>query len=65
MGNDEESSSEAIKAIAGLAEEGKEYLSHHVRNSLQVIMYHAGNRDYTAVCREVEHIANDLKRVGL
>ena len=65
MGNDIDSPNKAIKAITVLAEEGKDYLSHHIRNSLQVIMYAAGHGNYKEVIREVEHMAADLKRVGL
>lgn len=52
-----------VSALKGLSKEGRGYLSHHIRNSLQALILH--KNDPAKVTETVFHIEEDLRRVGI
>ena len=55
----------AIKELSGLSRTSKMYLSHHLRNSLQVIDAVAYLGRFEDIHALVLHMREDLERVGL
>ena len=54
-----------VEAIKHLPREGKEYLAHHIRNSLQAIIFHNKAGEQDKISEVVSHMVRDLERVGL
>jgi len=54
-----------IDAVKQLPREGKEYLAHHMRNSLQSIIFMIKSGDHDKIVEIVRHMIKDLERVGL
>lgn len=63
MGANYEGQEKGIIAVKQLPKTGKEYLSHHLRNSLQKLVFIAQGQEQ--IMAELEHIEWDLKRAGL
>ena len=63
MGNDYEGQEKGIEAVKELPSSGKEYLSHHLRNSLQRLVLFAQGQE--SIITELKHIEHDLNRAKL
>lgn len=64
MGADYFGQERAIKELQGLSNEAKKYLSHHLRNSLNLIIFGGGQHKTKIVEEAVWHIVEDLKKIG-
>lgn len=63
MGNNYDGQEEGIEAVKTLLGVGKEYLSHHLRNSLQRLVLFAQGQE--SIITELKHIEQDLEIAGL
>jgi hypothetical protein len=64
MGAIIEDESRELEEIRGLSEAARNHIGHHLRNSLQAILLYARLGDMEGIKNGVDHMVNDLKRMG-
>ena len=65
MGNDYQGQEKAIEELSALSNEAKEYLNHHLGNSLSGILGYAKLGKYKEIEKLVWHVIDDFEKAGI
>jgi hypothetical protein len=64
MGADYEGQERAIEELKNLSSEAKQYLSHHIRNGLNIVINGIQTKHFNLATYAARHIVADIERIG-